>query len=39
MISLLHHDSLDDHLTSAAGILMISLILTLLLEMLVYVGR
>ncbi len=34
MVALLHHDSLADHLTSAAGIFVVAMIVTVLLTVL-----
>jgi hypothetical protein len=39
MISLLHHDTLADHLTSATGVLVVTLIVAVVLEVLAYVRR
>ena len=39
MIALLHHDSLVDHLTSAAGLFVVALIVAIFLGIFVYVRQ
>lgn len=39
MVALLHHNSLTDHLTSAAGVLVIALIVAVVLGVFTYARR